>query len=90
MHKKKTQLIGGTELENSFEKAVFGLGFKNRSVVALSPGFEKSCLSRKLFVTHSSVGNCVKVRTRRKVWRLMTNSFGRLRSDCYINQSKAG
>ena len=37
--------------------------------------FEKSCLSQKLFVTHSSVGNHVKVRTRSKVWCLMNDKI---------------
>ena len=45
------------------KKAVSALGFKKLSVITLLCSFEKSCLSKKLFVTHSSLGNCVKVRT---------------------------
>ena len=43
-------------------------------------GFEKSCLSHKLFVTHSSVGNRVKARTLVQAVVFVCN-FKRLRSD---------
>ena len=40
-------------------------------LITLLYSFEKSCLSQKLFVTHSSVCNRVKVRTKSKAWCLM-------------------
>ena len=40
-------------LRMALKKAVFALGFKKPSVITLWSGFEKSCLSQKLFVTPS-------------------------------------
>ena len=51
-------------LRIALKRAVFALGFKKRFVILLLRSFEKSCLFQKLFVTHSSVGNRVQVRTR--------------------------
>ena len=51
-------------LRIALKKAVFALGFKNRSALTLLRSFEKCCLSQKLFVTRLSVDNRVKVRTR--------------------------
>ena len=45
------------------KKSVFVLGFKTRSVITLLCRFEINCLSQKVFVTHSSVGNRVKARS---------------------------
>ena len=71
----------------SFEKSCFRVRLRETLCHNSFCNVEKSCLSQKLFVTHSSVGNRVIVRTRSKVWRLMNISFGRLRSVCYISQS---
>ena len=82
-------LFFSMRLIHSFEKSFFAFDFENRSAITLLRSFEKSCLSRKLFVTHLSAGNCVKVKTRSKVWRFFKNSFGRLQNGCYIGQSNA-
>ena len=41
------------------KKKAFPLCFKKRSVIAFLCSFEKSCLSQKLFVTHSSEVWCL-------------------------------
>ena len=53
-------------LRIALNKAVFALGFKKRFITTLLCSLKKSCLYQKLFVTHSSVGNRVKVRTEKQ------------------------
>ena len=61
------QLIGGTELDNSFEKSCLCIRLQETLCHnSFKSSFEKSCRSQKVFVTHLSVGNCVKVRTRKQ------------------------
>ena len=75
----KSNWLAVQNLRLALRKAVFALGFKKPSVITLwelweklfvpaffLSSFEKSCLSQKLFVTHFSVGNRVKVETRKQ------------------------
>ena len=43
-------------VEIALKKAVFALGFKKPSAITFLCSFVKSCLSQKLFLTHTSVG----------------------------------
>ena len=74
------------QFQNSFEKSCFHIPLEEISYSIMTllsyqlGSFEKSCLSHNLFVTHSSVGNRVKVRTSEQAVVFVCN-FERPRSD---------